>query len=395
AGHPQPPADPGTGANQGNVGTNSEAAPPPTCGFAITVSKSGLTGRPPSSAAVVGVTVNEVYDRVMAYLDSDGTEVRHLYCEIERGATALNLPSGYPEVDGVGNMEVWLREIVGWWQKPDPGLDPRARRFNHGERVRNLRGVDQVDAVVNALGTDQGTTRAVIQLIDQARDDLGDAGQRVPSFFSLQFLVSEGRLDCIGYFRKQQMRMWWPINVAEIAQLQEEVRRKLRQHHDLDLAPGRIATFSALALDGTRRPRAVVPMIDRVAQETPPEIWDAAYELYFGDATAARTSILAWFADWTPTGEVEPDGTTVALGGLESLAGAVRMFADKAASENGRALARVLARLARSNARYSENADVPQEPSKRELDYASWQTEVLDAFGEIDDLLARIAARSR
>ena len=47
---------------------------------------------------------------------------------------------------------------------------------------------------------------------------------KFPSFAMLAFKLHGDRLDATAFFRKQEMRYWWPINVAEIASLLKRSR---------------------------------------------------------------------------------------------------------------------------------------------------------------------------
>lgn len=333
-----------------------------------------------------------MYERVLTLLEirsGSDPDIENLLCEIEDGTSALKIPERYPDIEGVSDKQTWADDIVAWWQRPDPELLGRGRRFNHGERIRNFieRG-NQIDDVVKALRADQTTTRGIVQLLDPMRDDMANVDQRVPSFFSVHFLIAQtvGKLNAVAYFRKQQMRMWWPINVAEVAQLQQEVVKKLAVV-GVGLKTGSIATFSAIAVDGTTKPRVVVPKVDRLAQDEPEKLWCLAYDLFFDDSEDANSQFLALFDDWRPTGQVEPDGVAVATTGLRVLSKGAVVFADRSGNEKGHTLAARLESLCTLNLSYAADEDRIQEPSERQVKYETWAGEVKRRVKEIGGLL--------
>jgi 3',5'-cyclic AMP phosphodiesterase CpdA len=350
---------------------------------------------PANRRLILGRTLDEVYDRVLSLFESDGTpELRNLVCEITEGATALSLPASYEHIPGVPDMGAWLKEIVQWWQRPDPGLEGRGRRFNHGERIRRFGGDrDQITDVVKALQNAPGTTRAVIQIVDPSRDDMGDVNQRIPAFYScnLYYDPVTRKLDAVAYFRKQQMRMWWPVNVSEVAHVQAEVIKAL-EARGVTVSTGAITTIAMLAVDGTARPRLVVPRVDRMAQDNPAELWRVCFDLVCLHEAAAAEELLDFLADWRPTGQVEKDGSAVSLNGLATLASATKMFAEKQDDDTARQLAATLNSLYVENSRYSTSEESAQDLSERELKYNGWQGQVNHFVENITRLTREIAS---
>ena len=98
---------------------------------------------------------------------------------------------------------------------------------------------------------------------DQDERDLNGAPTR-HSFSSSSPRERNGeRLDCFAYFRKQEMQYWWPVNVAELARIQEVS------------APGGRGRPSWANRDvrgyrgvgGRRLPRVAVPVVDLLVEE--------------------------------------------------------------------------------------------------------------------------------
>jgi 3',5'-cyclic AMP phosphodiesterase CpdA len=206
------------------------------------------------------------------------TPLRDLICEISQPEDLLSVPAGYPEVPGPHPLE-WLSDMVKWWQLPDPQLLAQVT-FNHGNRIYRRFG-DQVSRAAQALAySDVGprsTSRAIIVLVDPSKD--GGRDGEFPSFTSMHFqLAWEGstpRLDCTGYFRKQEMRYWWPINVAELDSVRERVEEELKKR-GLTVAPGRLRTITGHAVAEEDLPAVALAMIDRAIDQHPKDLWAMA-----------------------------------------------------------------------------------------------------------------------
>ncbi|HXQ00618.1 MAG TPA: metallophosphoesterase [Solirubrobacteraceae bacterium] len=240
----------------------------------------------PSDAVVVrGVSVSEVYGRLQSLLEDrpDGEPLRDVLCEVEDPKDAGSVPADYPEPAGVTDVQAWLTELVEWWQKKDSQLLDWAT-FNHGERIYRRWG-DQARHAAETLRSaavgQKATTRAVIVLYDQAKDTREQRQGVEPSFPSfvlaqLQIARTGGtvRLDCTGYFRKQEMRYWWPINVAELACVQKVVLADLPD--EAKVKRGRLRTFTAFAEVEERLPAVAVPAIDRAVDQRPRRLWEMA-----------------------------------------------------------------------------------------------------------------------
>jgi len=219
-----------------------------------------------------GASSSSVYARVRALFEENAqTEMRNLVCQIDDPSGASELPADFP--GGIGDdPDAWLSDLVEWWQLDRSELvDRHIVLYNHGERIYRRFG-DQVERAIHALNVVPRTnsSRALIALIDPRETGLYERDPRerergsYPAFALAEFVITNrgGRreLDCFGYFRKQEMQYWWPINVAELALLQEKVGKGLHR----EPRPGRIVTFSAVALWEETLPGVAVPEIDRL-----------------------------------------------------------------------------------------------------------------------------------
>jgi 3',5'-cyclic AMP phosphodiesterase CpdA len=213
-------------------------------------------------------SAHECYARLRSiYALRGGDELRNVVCQIEDPADANGLPPDYPAV-GVDDPHAWFTALVDWWQLDRSELVARGLiGFNHGERIYRRWG-NQVERAIRILNDRHDSSRALVQLVAPREtgrykmDDRDLYRGSFPAFVLAEFSVAERdnarHLDCFGYFRKQEMQFWWPVNLAELARLQERVREKLRPR----ARTGRIVTFSAVALWKEALPRVAVPLVD-------------------------------------------------------------------------------------------------------------------------------------
>jgi len=263
---------------------------------------------------VSDVSRDQVYAKIQSLFEGRGRgiPIRDLVCEITEPRGLTRLPSDYPEMPRVDDRQQWMSDLVKWWQLKDPQLLAQVT-FNHGNRIYRRFG-DQVEKAAQALATSDGattsTTRAIIILVDP----LSDGGRRgdFPSFVSVHLqLIWDGptpRLDCTGYFRKQEMRYWWPINVAELGCIREEVEGQLRLR-DLVVEPGRLRTISAYAAVEERIPNVALAAIDRAIDQHPADLWNMAHTLAHGKSTEYQDARRTWeryLVDLDPPEEPEP-----------------------------------------------------------------------------------------
>ncbi len=111
-----------------------------------------------------------------------------------------------------------------------------------------------------------GNGRAVAILIDPETDTLSlEAGvpMSFPAFCLVQLHVSNDgktdRLDATAYFRKQEMRYWWPVNVAEVGLIMSKVAEDMK-----DIKIGSITTVAAIAVWQPSRSRVAIPKVERL-----------------------------------------------------------------------------------------------------------------------------------
>jgi hypothetical protein len=261
--------------------------------------------------AINGNTVGEVYAQIRSLFEGRRTDqaLHDLVCEITEPVDAGDVPADYPRAEGIEDVRDWMDDLVNWWQLHDPQL-LKYVAFNHGERIYRRWG-DQVERAVKTLQNCRaGTTRAVIMLFDPWTD--GKPQGDFPSFvlIQLQLATREGmqELDCTGYFRKQEMRYWWPINVAELALVQASVLKGLVNGED-PICQGRLRTVTAYAASEDKLPVVALAAVDRAVDQHPDHLWSMAYGLVDakGEQSMLRRRWEMYLSELEPTND--PSGT--------------------------------------------------------------------------------------
>jgi thymidylate synthase len=295
------------------------------------------TGEP---EIITGNTLSETYAQMMSLLEDQEPNVRlyNIICQVKDPATAKQLPGGYPDIRNSERPDLskWLMETVEWWQKPESRLGEQY--FTHGHRIRRYDGsMDQIDRVIEILGNKVTSSRAVVTLLDPSQDDIRETSIKFPAFCLVQFVIRNGPkgdeyLDCMGYFRKQELRYWWPVNMAELARLQEEVQRGLiLKYGARGLKLGMVSTITAIGVVGTSIPRVLVPSIDRFYDEDPNTLWSLVYGLVWEHMPNRSAYLGRWIAllqDLMPPETPDQDGVPVAMDGIEFVIETLSRFTE-------------------------------------------------------------------
>jgi len=249
---------------------------------------------------VRGRTTHEAYARICAQFGlKAGATLTNVVCEIADAGDAATVPPDYPDVSAP-DKQAWFDGLVKWWQLRYSRLvRENVLEFNHGERIRTRWG-DQIERAARLLCHRDGSSRGLVILISPEETGLEPEQEppeegTYPAFALAEFtlVTRDGRreLDCFAYFRKQEMRYWWPINAAELKQLQEDVRGQLDKDHRAE--PGRIVTFSAIALYGDEVPRVAVTELDRAVDDDG-AIWEMAAAVAFPESAVAANGRRRW-----------------------------------------------------------------------------------------------------
>lgn len=331
-------------------------------------------------------TAQQVHARLLAVSDRLDTLPSPLVCRIADGTSAARLPGGYPDLpvsDEEGQQ--WFSETVDWWQAETSG---QSAPFNHGERLRNFgpNHRNQVHHAIESLARDTHTSRAIAVLVDPNQDLVGDDTQ-FPAFVLVQFILKNSELDVLGFFRKQEMPHWWPINIAELGKLQQTVVQDLKGRGK-NIAVGSITTLTALPVAGKSVPKVAVPYLEREMDRTG-GLLNLILPLVIRPTSMdeRRQFLKLWHSameDWKPGTEPAADGDPVPVKSLQQLGAIIDqiILLGQQVQELGR-VKRLVTQLSNVNEAYS----MSQQQNDRRTRFEGWRT---SATPVIEDLLAEV-----
>lgn len=339
---------------------------------------------------VQGTDFDDVYARVLVVANSEArqkTLVVHL--DVTDSTTIERLPKGYPVTFADDKQSAaWLDDLVSWWQMPSSQMDQRMR-YIHGNRLRRYTGdVDQISRIGTLLRKGP-TTRAIAVLIDPSRDFRDEQSPRdFSSFCMVQFIRRDGpgsekHVDCVAFYRAQEMIQWWPINVAELLHLQREIGGYFGGK------PGRITTITPNARSTARSPTHVaMPIIDRWLDQAPQKLYALAASLARGSLVSDLEKSIS--AQWLSalkdlkTAASDPDadgGAVAAIEGLNTLAKYLETSQGPKHKECA-SLARALQNLANLGGDHRRHG--------HPTEIKAWGKSVVDLLDSVDDQCRQI-----
>lgn len=232
----------------------------------------------PGLVAIDAESSDAAYEQLLDCLDRREGTFLNVVCVVRNAESAENLPTNF-DSEKIKDSAEWLADAVSWWQMPAPALVAgRAAPFNHGER---LYGTGRRQGPLDAAAERLGSTRAMAVLI--TNEELRSASG-TPAFVAVQLVkvrhgATKSRLDCVGYFRKQDLPHWWPVNIAELRAIQKRV---LDLRMDDDLEAGRLVTIAAEGVTDAVMPELSGTTIDRSVDLRPELLMEMAYKAAHG-----------------------------------------------------------------------------------------------------------------
>jgi 3',5'-cyclic AMP phosphodiesterase CpdA len=239
-----------------------------------------VPGRP-ACLAIDALTADAAYEQLVHALDVHGGPLHNVTCVVRQPESAEAPPSNFSVSEENHDARRWLDDAVAWWQHPTPALVASGdAAFNHGQRLHGHGGtLGELERAAAALGS----TRALV-LLTSNEELRGSDG--APAFVSIQLVLATDehglRLDCVGYFRKQDLTLWWPVNIAELRRIQSRV---------LDLGPidkvrpGHLVTIAAEAIHDDVLPKLAGTAVDRSVDLRPHDLMRLAYRAAHGPAS--------------------------------------------------------------------------------------------------------------
>jgi len=142
----------------------------------------------------------------------------------------------------------------------------------HGIRLKKYKGYfNQIEYMQSMIKYPNSKSRAIAVLLNPVKDFqiISDENKRTdyPSFVSCQVTVrekgNEKFLDIIANYRSQEMHYWWQLNIAELYQILNDIKKGLDSSYYL----GKITTITALPSFAKKEAfgRAYVSLIDYYA----------------------------------------------------------------------------------------------------------------------------------
>ncbi|MBJ3785619.1 metallophosphoesterase [Devosia sediminis] len=338
---------------------------------------------------ITGTDITEVYERVVEAASgkaAGGIIIADLDLNPD---VRLPLPEGFPltsEMPGEDRTK-WLQDIVAWWQLPNP-KNVVTFPFPHGSRLRNYNGnFDQLNRIISLL-KDKPTSRAIATLIDPARDfsETG-TGEVFASFCLVEFKLQEvkngpRKLDIIGFYRVQEFSQWWPVNVAELRQLQYAVAAEVP-----NVVVGRIVTIAGEARSERAIVQVAVSVLDRWHDQAPTLFHVLTTVLAGGrvDNELRGRAVDGWYRTLGELQKVasgsRSTGAPIPLKGLETFIDYLKANSGSSTDfDSFTSSVRSLRRLCQAHA----------ESAKSDESYEEWRKEILQLLSTIQGLSDRL-----
>lgn len=339
----------------------------------------------PINKIISGNSISDTYNSIIEhYHNEDDKIITNLICEVQNTSNKIQVPDKYPiDEKFKDDKENWIASLVDWWAKKKTSLD--RVKFTHGGRLFCFGEgeVDQIQYIIDALISKEETSKGIAVLFNPDQDGI-EENKRGPHFCLIQFFIKEREntkyLDCIAYFRKQEMRHWWLINVAEIINLQNKIIEALTLGKKVTgVKNGSITTIAALAYLGKTeaRPLVALPQIDILYDDENTGIHygltDLAYSLLYSEIPNREKSKELWvelFDDMIPNETPDPNGVPIAIEGLKFLSDRITKLLDH---KKNRDVETLVARLKELLAKNTEFNDKYSDGKNKTGEYTSWK----------------------
>lgn len=383
-----------------------------------------IVSETPGSIVINGTRVELVYHQLIARLVNRSGEADHVICRIEDSPELADIAKLYPGFSpGVDQSEPEVskqrleqfQDLVKWWQFPNAPLSPWEQPgFTHGNRIQRFNGhLNQLEEAIKTLAQDHGTTRGIVVLLSPEADKISQQEVPFPSFCLVQFKISGNRisgapptLDCTAYFRKQEMRYWWLVNLAELASLQRTVCESLRTRKGQDelrgIQPGPITTIAARAKAERTPPKVQVPRIDRYYSLSRERLFGMVNALLWEHIPGREQYAHDWmelFVELKPPETSDPDGLAIPHEGIKYIREEIEQHLESLQFQGDQQLSELRHVLDQLPAANREFALLQQKEDADSSKYDEWRNAVVPLVDRVVELthgrISRTAAPVR
>jgi len=197
---------------------------------------------------ISGKTIAETWVKIIHRIKTTGTIRATAYDSkwqelIDLMAIVTDEPADFyfPEPNYLPSDRTFLAEYVS--QILDDAPVREGVKYTYGQRLRSWFGCDQIQAVINKLGSDINSARAVMSLWD-VQSDRHDSP---PCLNHIWIRVVERELSLTATFRSNDMFSAWPANAMGLRALQKYILDSLNQKFSQVLQMGPLITISQSA----------------------------------------------------------------------------------------------------------------------------------------------------
>jgi predicted MPP superfamily phosphohydrolase len=274
---------------------------------------------------------------------------------VEDPESTAELPTNYPKREDMPS----LQDLVDWWQHPRPEAIQAltGSKFNHGERLYGYG--DHDNAIVRAVEA-LPSSKAFALLVRS--EEAGRKGRKFPAFSEVQLQVRKSTsdhrlLDVVGIYRKQDLKLWWPVNMAELAHIQRDavdIANDLRPI-EASFSAGRLIAITSQGVHDDVLPQMAGTALDRAVDLRPEWIFRLAFLATQPDADEESSETMSeWRRALGDIGERSGDGLLVPSVGVDRLLAALGTQTEAAEGKSFRSFVAAVEKL-RERAKQAED----------------------------------------
>lgn len=171
---------------------------------------------------VVGKSMNDIYRQLCGKISVQGQDVVGTKELLNSGFTLLDITDNIATVRTGYSVAHMLGELAWYFTGRDDGVNDRSA---YGAIVFNRYGFDQVEQVIDTLKRDPYSRRAVINfnVPNPKRFETKDEICAIALVFELR----DGKLDCTGIMRSNDVWLGTPYDVVFFTELQKHIANEL------------------------------------------------------------------------------------------------------------------------------------------------------------------------